>query len=1340
MISDLLPLLARGGVDDPTPEELADILWLAQRVLTRDRRAPVRADTPTDAHPPSPPLPVPEQPPQPEPHSAEPHRNRQEAPSPDDEPALDIHLPTNVPEPPGEAPTGTALAVPAAASLPNTLALARALKPLTRKVASRTVFELDEEATVNRLVDEHILLPVLRPAPTRWLSLALVVDCGPSMSLWRDEVHEVQHDVVRLGAFRDIRRWNLLPSPDGAAVGLRPHPAADRPARHPREVVDPAGDQLILVLSDTVGAMWRSGAAHRLLTDWARHSQVAVVHLLPAALWNRVGMAPSPTMVHIPRLGLPNSQWQVANPEHAPAAVVPVGVPVPVVELEPGALRGWAEMTAGSGRWARSSALLLPGVPAGPSSRLVTRRAPATAQDTIRRFRASSSPAAWRLAGLLSARSTLTVPMARLIQRALLRESSRGDLAEVFLGGILRRVVEPEEAHTGGLLTFEFQPEVREALLGAQFRDDVEAVRKLVRAEVTAYLKPRFGSPRSVKGAVTGAAGRGPVVRVDGEAIATASRTDVARMGGSSETVEADSTPMLVISHAGADGAWAEWVGRQLEGAGYAVRLDLWDPGAREDLVERMSALFRGGHAVLALFSRAYFRRRRWNDAEAEGMLAQGSRFASVMVEDVFGLSEALQRQVRASLHVLDEGAAVAAVLTAVEGLVDRVFAAPTTPSQPAFPDGTPRVWRKGRPRNLHFAGREELLREVRENLAHGRVGRTHALHGIVGVGKTEIASEYVYRFASQYEIVWWIDAQRGRMPQQFAELAHRLMAPVPPDADIETAALAGLHHLRTRERWLIVLDNANDPELLDGWVPFGGGHVLITSRNPAWQDLGGGSAVDVLPRADSCRCLKYVVPDLTDSQASAIADTLGDLPLALSQAAQVLIEGMPGRQYLALVRKNATPLMKQGSSARSPETLVRTLETLVSRLAIEHPEAAELLQLTAYFAAKPIPLAWLEAPSAQVRTLERRGLARVDGELIRIHELTRRFLRHRTTKTEATMLRSRVAAVLAGVDPGGPGDPDDPASWAGWAVCQPHLTASPAADVAEFLARPEPLINSVRYLLRSGQAQEAVDVCAAFHARCVESLEADHPIALTWAAYLARATTMSGACEEGRQLHERVRQERVRILGEDHPDTLTSTHDLANTLIALGQYAKARRLLNDTLRRRRRVLGEEHPDTLTSANSLANALRGLGKQPEARRLLEDTLERRRRVLGVHHLDTLTTAGSLANSLRGLGDLDEARRLHEEVLGLRRRALGEDHPATIASAHHLGVTLYRLQLHEDAEVLLKQTLARCERALGADHPSTVSTKKALVSVFMATDRRDEVHALLAPTASFNPLP
>ncbi|OPG05769.1 hypothetical protein B1R27_20195 [Streptomyces sp. GKU 895] len=255
-------------------------------------------------------------------------------------------------------------------------------------------------------------------------------------------------------------------------------------------------------------------------------------------------------------------------------------------------------------------------------------------------------------------------------------------------------------------------------------------------------------------------------------------------------------------------------------------------------------------------------------------------------------------------------------------------------------------------------------------------------------------------------------------MPLQFAELAYRLMTSAPPGAGIQAAALAGLHHLRTRERWLIVLDNADDPERLDGWIPFGAGHLLITSRNPAWQDLGGGSTVDVLPRAHSRRCLQSRLPRLADDRASAIADTLGDLPLALAQAAQVLTEGTSARQYLTLIRKNATPVMKQGASNRNPETLVRRLDTAVTELAVEHPEAADLLRLTAYFAAEPIPLDWLGAPSDQVRTLQRRGLADVDGPLLRIHTLTRRYLRHRTTRMEAAELRPRVSAILAGSTP----------------------------------------------------------------------------------------------------------------------------------------------------------------------------------------------------------------------------------------------------------------------------------------------------------------------------------
>jgi tetratricopeptide (TPR) repeat protein len=1309
VINDLLPLLAQGGVDDPTPEELADILWLAQQVLSPVRRPGSTTDPVGKTPPPSS---AAEEPARHTPQVPEPRQEGEEFHTAED--TLGIHLPTGDRHQDTTGPTGTPVQVPAAASLPHALALTRALRPLTRKVPSRTAFELDEEATVARLVDEDLLLPVLRPEPTRWLSLGLVVDCGPSMALWQDEVHELEHELARLGAFRAMRRWNLVPSCDGTTVEVRPHPASDRPARHPREVVDAGSDQLILLLSDTVGAMWRTGAAHRLMADWVRRSQVALAHLLPAALWNRVGIAPAPTLMHIPQPGLPNAQWKAVRPDFPWAPPDRTGIPLPVIELEPRPVRVWAEMTAGNGRWATSAALLLPehAVRERPR-RPASAPAPVTAEETIRRFRASSSPQAWRLAGLLSAHSSVTIPLARLVQRALLRDTSRSDLAEVFFGGLLRQTGGPETATSRGPLRFEFPPEIQEALRGSQYRDDVEAVRELVRTQITAYLKPRYGTPRSSLGAVRGAtAPGGAAVPVEGEAIATASPGDVVRMGASVES-EAPASRVLV-SYAGPDRAWAEWVGHRLEVAGYSVDLHGWHWPALDGFVEWADTVLERGNAVVALLSKAYLRSADWTERTTAG-LAANARFVPLGIGPLTSkdVPMSVHTRLRRNLFGLDEPAAVTAVAEAVTVLAHlnrgptRGGPAPQPP--PRLP--TARRMPQGRnapPRNHDFVGREELLLRVREGfLRKGSVG-IQTLNGITGVGKSQIALEYVHRFASQYDVVKWVDA-------------HQLSS--------FEGELPGL-------RQLTVLDNADNSEVLGEWLPqVPGSHVLITSRNPAWRDVGPTITLDVFSRSDSRRYLSDRIPTLTDGQARTVAHALGDLPLALAQAAGVLNGDLSVANYLMSVAEEPALVLKHGDVPGYRGSLAAAVEDAANGLAADHPETAVLLRLGAYFGPDPIPLAWLsdlpgQLPSA--RHLTRLGLAGVDHEAFHIHRLTKAIIRGRTRPAQAAAARARVTDCLAAVHAG---DPDDPASWTAWAALTSHLTGRPQPKNADQFRLHRVLVGSVRYLLRSGNAPEAQRLCTEFHKLWFSTFGATHRNTVNWAAHLAQATAAVGACSEAQRLHEDVLEQRRILLGDDHPDTLTTIHDLANVLLALGRHADARRLHEDVLQCRRRILGDDHPDTLTSVNNLANALRGLDQHVEALRLHRDALERRRITLGGDHLDTLTSSSTLANALRATGDLTAARRLHEDVLQRRRRILGEDHPATLASAHHLGVTLYQLGANKDAEAQLNDTLTRCRRVLGEEHPSTVSTKKALVSTLVAMGRRDKAVEALGPTAS-----
>ena len=104
---------------------------------------------------------------------------------------------------------GLPLRVPAAQALPGALELARAFRPLMRRVGSRTQVQLDEGETVRRIADERILMPVLTAVRVRWLDVALVIDTDGSMLIWQQTVRELRQLLEHQGAFRDVRTWIL---------------------------------------------------------------------------------------------------------------------------------------------------------------------------------------------------------------------------------------------------------------------------------------------------------------------------------------------------------------------------------------------------------------------------------------------------------------------------------------------------------------------------------------------------------------------------------------------------------------------------------------------------------------------------------------------------------------------------------------------------------------------------------------------------------------------------------------------------------------------------------------------------------------------------------------------------------------------------------------------------------------------------------------------------------------------------------------------------------------------------------------------------------------------------
>jgi Tetratricopeptide repeat/Domain of unknown function (DUF4062)/NB-ARC domain len=712
---------------------------------------------------------------------------------------------------------------------------------------------------------------------------------------------------------------------------------------------------------------------------------------------------------------------------------------------------------------------------------------------------------------------------------------------------------------------------------------------------------------------------------------------------------------------------------------------------------------------------------------------------AAQLIDHAFGArQEAFRRRVQASGLVTQSFVSPDELGRLVERSLQQLGAA-RQDAGPLPPDSVLRVWNVP-PRNPGFTGRDGLLAAVRDRLLAREAAVVQALQGMGGVGKTQLAIEYAHRFAAGYDVAWWVDAeQAGLIGDQFTALGAALGC-APPGAgtgEVRAAVLADLHQ---RGRWLLVFDNAEHPAAISPWLPGGTGHVLITSRQRTWAELAAPVEVDVLARAESVALLQHRVPGVGTADADRLADQLGDLPLAVAQAAGFMAEtGMSAGRYLELLATQAGRLLDQvPPGSPYPRSLAAATRLAAARLDDKDPAAAQLAGVCAFLAPEPIPedlftanpgelpgelaaraadpLAWRQT----LAQLTRQSLARIDRRGLVLHRLTQAILRDRLTAEQAAATRTCSEAILAAADPG---DPGNPVTWPRWAQLMPHLLA---ADLAATDRRELRWMacDACSYLLARGDTRTAHVLTTDLHQQWRDRLGEDHEDTLTAAHYLAWALRAMGRYAAARELDEDTLARYRRVLGGDHPSTLASASNLALDLRNLGEYQAAHELDEDTLARYRRVLGDDHPHPLTSASSLATDLRNLGEYQAARELDEDTLARRRRVLGDDHPETLASAISLAIDLRNLGEYQAARELDEDTLARYRRVLGDDHPYTLISASNLATDLRRLGEYQAARELDEDTLARSRRVLGDDHPSTLISASNLTVDLRALGEAD----------------
>ncbi|MGI5118020.1 FxSxx-COOH system tetratricopeptide repeat protein [Marinactinospora thermotolerans] len=1287
--------------------EVADALWLAAVRDAADPASPTRSpdpapsDAPADPRPPAPrPRPLGDEGTTGEdPASAPPER-----PAPEAEETRPTRPDPPPPVPPASGPAGASPATPVESVLRRPQALVRALRAFRRLRPGGQ--RLDESRTAQRYAELALaapetaragrtpLLPVLSPDVFLADELTLLVDDSLSMMLHRPLVREFTDLVRQVRVFGEVRLVRF--DSDKTFFGEVPlkgegaaDPAPTLPAHGP-------GRHVVLVLSDALGFGWHSGAVQSWLARWGRDASVGLVQVMERHQWRRTTMRLHRVALRasVPARGasVPNARYRVAHLSTLPIAPAARsdeaeirGLAVPVLALEPEDIGRWARFLAGRGDpdGFRCSALIVEDAVEETAawdeedalaSREVTlaararrRAAPLNADQRIERFRAAASPTAFQLAVYLAA-VPLNLPIIRGVQRRFAPASRSTDLAEVLWSDLVDRIGD-DDISRPDRVALDFHPGVRERLLALGGRRS--QITELIGSLAEEHRDSVPWLSRLTPLLRQPDAWRPPEVDAATEPFARAVIPALQALSG-------------YVRRAATD--WAERIGPSspapVEGRGEEAA----SPSA--DAPEQPA----DDHAT-----------------------AQRGPIPDPPVSAPVGTPE------NGLPPTIPEGDSVTDVLRSL------------TAQRSADRGASPTIWGQIPPRNRTFVGRELLLEELRRRLREGTTALVpQTLQGMGGVGKTQLAMEYAHRNRAEYDLVWWIPSETSAQVQQaLIDLAVRLG--VGSSNDPAAAVRAALEALRLGapiDNWLLIYDNAGDPEELQGFLPTDGpGQLLITSRSPRWR-AGDNSLleVDTFERAESKELLHKRGPKtLTDDEADRIAERLGDLPLAVEQTAVWLLETlMPATEWLEVFDEKADELLANlGPSPDYPRSVAATMNMTLDRLSETNPGALQLLRVCAFLAPQPIPRKLfngarnVDAPpelteiladpaiklSRALRAIDRYALVKMDhrNETFQLHRLVQEALRIPLSPREREEVLHCAHMLLANLDPG---DPFAIREWGRYVELLPHVQATRQWRCDSDWAR-QLVLGELHFLSLWGGYQEGHDLGLEVLEEWRRRLGEDHVQTLRAAMRYAEILRELGRFEESYELCTRTVETLTRTSGPDDEETLDAHAILSWDLRNIGEFQRAVEVSTDSLERHERIFGRDDPLTLRAAHLHAVGLRLNGRFDEAMRIDRYNYEIRVEILGPEHALTNGSRYGYGMNLMESGRYREAAVELEAIHTLNNRIRERQSPSRLVTMQAVGTVKRRLGLLEEALELTEEAWQLSHQRLGPASPGTM---------------------------------
>ena len=649
--------------------------------------------------------------------------------------------------------------------------------------------------------------------------------------------------------------------------------------------------------------------------------------------------------------------------------------------------------------------------------------------------------------------------------------------------------------------------------------------------------------------------------------------------------------------------------------------------------------------------------------------------------------------------------------------------------------------------------GQDELVDAV-----FARAEPRTVLTGMRGSGKTQLAAAVAARCEEEgWPLVAWIHAaSRKEILAGLYKLALRIGIDAPKNIPLEVIVRRLLDRLRSAEaaNRLFVFDNVENPDDLRDLIPEGAGvrTLVTTPRHFDWDDLGWlRLTVGTFDREQSISLLCEHTGDTHREAADRIADALGDVPVAITQAAATAQQGGYSLSGY-LNRLSHHPLESRISGLEGDDypdavgiALAMAYEQVLEQFRTEHPQqeriAVSLLGALSLLAASGVPTHWLlrlDGDSDAVRdTLSFLKSAAIfqessDGDKTIIPWLQGHVYRETYLNDQKKFGEARrcAATLLGGIDVDRLENVEQRRDETHHLVEQ--FLSVTSQDYSQSLFSEPRVSSKLAETLHDatglGMSQLAFGLSVSVTRAC-DALGPDHPDTLVSRNNLAGSYRDAGRLDKAIALYEQILEDSIRVLGLDHPRTLTSRFDLAGTYRAAGRLEEAITLYEQVFSGRSRVLGPDHRSTLTARDHLADTYWEAGRLDEAITLKEQILADAMRIMGPDSPGASAARSNLAATYRDAGRLDEAITLYQENLDNVTRTLGLDHLETLASRHRLAGAHRDAGRLDEAIALFEQNLTDFTRVLGPDHPHTLSSRGTLAGIYRDAGRLHEAIAL-----------